>query len=282
MKENTLGKAVLLILLISIGCGGKKANESSTEEKKQLQMYVFNVGSIQVNDVSGLNGGAEVEAPVHLTNSAFLIRHPKGDLIWDTGFADSVMDSPLGEPTSPYYSTMSKTLASQLAEIQMAPDEIEYLAVSHKHPDHAGNMRLFPQSTILIQNETYRDLFESEQSEVDLESLRENTVRKLNGDLDVFGDGSVRIIRTPGHTAGHQVLYIDLPETGPIVLSGDLWVFNLDIKTQQVPLFNEDAEATSESWEKIKTLLKEKQATLWVQHDSKQMLSIPHSPEVIR
>lgn len=262
-------------------CGGKK-HATSEEDKTPLKMYVFDVGKIQVNDISALNGGKEVEAPVYFTNSAFLIRHHEGDLIWDTGFADSVVNHPLGESDSPFFSTMSKTLAAQLDEIGVNPKKVKYLAVSHKHPDHSGNMSLFSEATIILQKEGYTDLFESEEPGVVLDGLRDNEFIKLEGEHDVFGDGSVHIIRTPGHTKGHQVLYVDLPETGAIILSGDLWLFNLGIKTQGVPLFNEDVVATSASWEAVKALLQEENATLWVQHDSEQMLVIPHSPEVIR
>lgn len=279
--KRSFSKAILLVFLAVSGCGGN--NQSAQKEARvPLEMYVFDVGKIQVNDISALNGGADVEVPVYFTNSAFLIRHPKGDLIWDTGYADSVANNPLGEPDSPYYTTMSKTLAAQLDEIGVKPKQVKYLAVSHKHPDHSGNMSLFSEATIILQKEGYTDLFESEEPGIVLEGLRDNEFIKLEGDHDVFGDGSVRIIRTPGHTQGHQVLYVDLPETGAVILSGDLWLFNLGVKTQAVPLFNEDVAATSASWEAVKAILSEKNATLWVQHDSEQMLAIPHSPKALK
>ncbi|GAB5525528.1 MAG: N-acyl homoserine lactonase family protein [Roseivirga sp.] len=244
-------------------------------------MYVFDVGKIQVNDISQLNGGKEVEAPVYFTNTAFLIRHPKGDLIWDTGFADSVVNHPIGDVTSPYYSTMEKSLISQLNGIGVSPAEVEYMAVSHKHPDHSGNMSLFSESTIILQKAEYSALFESDAPGILLNGLFDNKFIKLDGEHDVFGDGSVLIIPTPGHTQGHQVLYVDLPETGPIVLSGDLWLFNTGIKSQSIPLFNEDSSQTSASWEKINSLLENKKAILWVQHDMDQMMKIPHAPKAL-
>ncbi len=281
MKRKSVWPVMLLLVLIT-ACGGRKSGVAEKGARPALEMYVFDVGQIRVNDISQLNGGEEVEAPVIFTNTAFLIRHPKGDLIWDTGFADSVVHHPLGAPEDPYYSTMAKTLASQLKEIGVNPLGVEYLAVSHKHPDHSGNMNLFSESTVILQQVEYEALFESEEPGVDLESLRDNEFIRLEGEHDVFGDGSVRIIPTPGHTGGHQVLYVDMPQTGPVVLSGDLWLFNPGVKSQAVPLFNEDRSQTSDSWQKITKLLNDNNATLWVQHDRQQMERIPRSPEVIR
>lgn len=281
MNRVFCSSAILLVMIATLGCTGKKSEVTNEKEMPSLEMYVFDVGKIQVNDISQLNGGEEVTAPVYFTNTAFLIRHRKGDLIWDTGFADSAVNHPMGEVTSPYYSTMQKTLRSQLDEIGVDPTKVKYLAVSHKHPDHSGNMSLFSESTIILQKAEYEALFESETSGIVLDGLHDNEFIKLEGELDVFGDGSVVIIPTPGHTTGHQVLFVNLPETGPIVLSGDLWLFNTGIRSQAVPLFNENVEETSTSWERVNTLIQEKKATLWVQHDSEQMLAIPHSPQAL-
>ncbi|MCE7991860.1 MAG: N-acyl homoserine lactonase family protein [Roseivirga sp.] len=281
MNRKFSWTVALLIMLLGSGCTGKKSDKSKEQDIASLEMYVFDVGKIQVNDISQLNGGEEVKAPVYFTNTAFLIRHPKGDLIWDTGFADSVVNHPMGEVTSPYYSTMEKTLSSQLDEIGVGPDNVKYLAVSHKHPDHSGNMSLFSESTIILQEAEYQALFESETPGIVLEGLDDNEFIKLDGELDVFCDGTVVVIPTPGHTEGHQVLFVNLPETGPIILSGDLWLFNTGVRSQAVPLFNENVAETSASWEKVQALLREKKATLWVQHDSEQMLAIPHSPKAL-
>ncbi len=103
----------------------------------------------------------------------------------------------------------------------------------------------------------------------------------LNGEHDVFGDGSVLMIPTPGHTPGHQVLLVDLPETGPVVLSGDLYHSALAFENDIVPAPNTDAEATRASFEKVKKLLEEKGATLWIQHDKEQNATIPHAPDFV-
>jgi len=110
------------------------------------------------------------------------------------------------------------------------------------------------------------------------EKLRSSPVVKLKGDYDVFGDGSVTIISTPGHTPGHQSLLVRLPKAGPILLSGDMTHFQDNWVNRRVPSFNFSKEETVKSMEKIDALLASIGAKLWINHDKTQSDSIPHSP----
>ncbi len=268
MKKIAFG-AFLIFLM---GCGPQKPPE--------VGIYLFDVGLIQVNDVSSLNGGDQIEGPHYFTNTAYLIRHPKGDLIWDTGFHDSTVYKPLGVPGVAFYSTMSASFESQLRAMDVNPEEVDYLAVSHLHPDHTGNMGLFKNATIVLQKEEYEALLGPEGTGP--EHLKDNDHIQLQADRDLFGDGTVRFIRTPGHTNGHQVLLVQLPETGPVILSGDLYLFRSDIKSQGIPFFNVNQSATRKSWARIKQLRDSTGAQLWVQHDSLQMKSLPFAPQAVR
>ncbi len=112
--------------------------------------------------------------------------------------------------------------------------------------------------------------------------MRNNETILLDGKHDVFGDGSVIIMPAPGHTPGHQVLFVDLLEAGPIMLSGDLYHFTENRLHRRVPVFNFDAEMTLQSMETIEAFLTATGATLWIQHDLEQNASIPHSPTYVR
>jgi glyoxylase-like metal-dependent hydrolase (beta-lactamase superfamily II) len=104
-------------------------------------------------------------------------------------------------------------------------------------------------------------------------------VRTLEGDLDVFGDGSVTIISTPGHTPGHQSLLVHLPKTGWVILSGDASHFKDNWDNRRVTSMNTSAEQTQASFKRIADLLAEKHAQLWINHDQPQSASQRHSPE---
>lgn len=249
--------------------------------KKKLHMYVFNVGDMQVKDISLWNPGVDVGQQKRFTVSAYLIRHPKGDLIWDTGLCDTLAKVPGGGENERLKATLPKTLISQLGELLVSPSDIDFVAVSHLHNDHIGNMNYFRSATLIVQEEEYNGMFKGTKALPLVDSLKNNKAIRLTGDHDVFGDGSVIIKRAPGHTAGHQVLFVNLPRTGPIVLSGDLWHFEKNRRLRGVPGFNFSKEATLISMDAIEAFIREKKATLWIQHDFEQNQTIPHSPKVI-
>jgi N-acyl homoserine lactone hydrolase len=104
---------------------------------------------------------------------------------------------------------------------------------------------------------------------------------KLRGDHDVFGDGSVVILSTPGHTPGHQSLLVRLPKRGPVVLSGDLVHFQSNWDNRRVPSFNFDQAQSRQSLDKIAAVLAAEHAELWINHDSTQSAGIAHAPDYI-
>lgn len=281
MKKLNLLLSTLVILLIA-ACGntGNKTEQAAEQPTEPLiKLYVFEVGDILVKDISLFNPGVDTGQTKRFTNSAYLIRHEKGDLLWDTGLPDALNEAPDGNDSEYFLMKMPKTLSSQLEEIGVSPFEVDYLAVSHMHGDHIGNMNLFTSATVLLQEEEYAGLFEGEVVNPNVDSLKVNASVKLSGDHDVFGDGTVVIKRAPGHTPGHQILYVNLPETGPIVLSGDLYHFAKNREGRGVPAFNTDKDQSLQSMDTIEAFITEKNATLWIQHDYEQNQNIAHSPE---
>ena len=107
----------------------------------------------------------------------------------------------------------------------------------------------------------------------------EHRVTKLEGDRDVFGDGSVVIISTPGHTPGHQSLLVKLPKTGVLVLSGDAVHFQSNWEHRRVPTNNTGQEQTRASMQRIADVLTKESATLWINHDKAQRDTLKLAPE---
>ncbi len=168
-----------------------------------------------------------------------------------------------------------KTLASQLEALGVKPAEIKYLAISHAHPDHIGNVELFPQAMLLVQKAEYEW-----PNPLGVGRFKpEHPVTKLEGDYDVFGDGSVTIISTPGHTPGHQSLLVKLPKTGAVLLSGDAVHFKDNWHNRRVPSINTDKDKTSVSMQRIADALAKEKAQLWINHDKAQSDSLKKSPD---
>ena len=179
------------------------------------RIYVLYCGEIALNDMGRFSPG--FSGPGMLTDTCYLIKHAQGWLLWDTGVGDGIAAMPNGQRNPASTWTRTKTLGGQLAELGLKPSDIRYLALSHSHPDHIGNVDLFPQATLLVQKAEYDwpgamggKGFKPAQPAI-----------KAEGDHDVFGDGSVMLISTPGHSPGHQCLLVKLPKTGAILLSGD-------------------------------------------------------------
>ena len=176
------------------------------------------------------------------------------------------------------------SVVEQLAELGMKPEDLDYIAFSHVHFDHVGQADDFSSATWLVQKVERDWVFDPDLDNQAVfaslvEPLRESETLELSGDHDVFGDGSVQILLAPGHTPGHQCLYLELPETGRVVLSGDLYHSLLNRKHRAAPDFNTDEAQSHESMERIETLLEERGATLWIQHAPE---SGSQAPAVVR
>jgi len=263
---------VIVSLVLALALPGAGAYGQATAER----MYVFNCGEGHAADQSRWSPGVNVGVPLDVSDNCYLIHHANAWLLWDTGIPDSLNDG-----NQVYKSENSgtewrrpKKLATQLAEIGVAPSEITYLAISHTHPDHIGNVELFPKATLLVQRAEY----DWPNANGTPRFLASHPVHKLDGDYDVFNDGSVVIIATPGHTPGHQSLYVRLDHSGGIVLSGDAVHFRDNWEHRRVPAMNADHELTLESMEKIDGILARDHAELWINHDKPQSDAQKHSP----
>lgn len=247
------------------------------------KLYVFECGTIDVADISVFHPGIGKNQHKRLTDSCYLIAHPKGTLLWDAGLPDQLAQVPEGKTFMVFTVRMPKTLASQLQEIGYAPDRIDYLGISHMHFDHIGNAPLLPRATLLMQREEYAAAFGPEPAKYGFDpanypTLKNNPVQQLDGDYDVFGDGTVVIKRTLGHTPGHQALFVKLAKTGNILLSGDLVHFTDNWTHKRVPGFNFDKARSIKTMEEAAQFLKANNATLWIQHDLEQNAGIRHAP----
>jgi len=263
-----------LIVLVAAALVATTAGAASAELQR---LYVLDCGINEGKDQSRWSPGVNEGKPIEFSDNCYLIKHTKGLLLWDTGIADAVAAMPDGLVTANGAITQrrAKTLAAQLTELGVTPAEITYLAVSHTHGDHVGNVALFPSSTVLIQGAEYEWAMAGPNKPAFAAAQK---IEKLAGDHDVFGDGSVRILSTPGHTPGHQSLLVRLPKTGNLVLSGDAVHFQDNWVHKRVPSMNTSKDQTLASLERIARVLDEQKATLWINHDKPQSATLKYAP----
>ena len=273
------------IFLLLAACAAPTQQTTSGVER----MYVINCGENHTNDVSRWTPGVNVGKPHVFSNHCYLIKHAQGLMLWDSGNADRLAAMPKGltNPAGTITAFMKKPLAESLKEIGVAPADIKHFAMSHGHGDHSGNANLFTSSTLYIQRAEYAAVFGSEPQKfgfipANFEKIRSNPAMILNGDYDVFGDGSVVIKPAPGHTPGHQVLLVRLPKTGPVLLSGDMVHLQYSWNYRVVPSFNFDVQQSMQTIDSMKAFAAQSGAQLWVNHDLEQHAKIPKAPQSVQ
>ena len=234
------------------------------------KLYVFDCGLLSLDSVEIFNLAEDETAVRELFVPCYLIEHDKGRMLWDGGLPLSYAEAEGPVAIDGGSVSYQRSVVEQLADMNIAPEDIDVVAYSHLHWDHAGTANTFISSEILMQK-TEWDAAMGEGGEfVDtslFDKLVDAPVTFLDGDHDVFGDGSVRIIFTPGHTPGHQALLVSLDNTGPVMLSGDLYHFRANRRLRRPPNFNVDAAQTLKSMDRFEEVLRETGATLWIEHD---------------
>jgi len=264
---------VIAIAAAAAACGSLPAAAAGVDK-----LYVLDCGHISATDQSRWSPGVNVGVPIELSDNCYLIHHAQGWFLWDTGLPDALAALPDGakDPNTGFVTKRAKTLASELDALGVKASDIKAMAISHTHPDHVGNVEEFPQAMLYVQKAEY----DWPNANGTPRFKPEHPVTKLEGDHDVFGDGSVVIISTPGHTPGHQSLFVRLAKTGPLVLSGDLYHYPAERTLKDFLPFaarGDDAKEAS-SKDEVEALLKDKGATLWIQHDLEADAKLKKSP----
>ncbi|RXH25445.1 lactamase [Bradyrhizobium nanningense] len=270
-------RITLAFAIAALALSGFAAHAQSDKTGVE-KLYVLNCGEGTAGDISRWSPGVNEGKTMDFVDTCYLIKHAKGWFLWDTGIPDAVAAMPNGlAPADPKAVTWRrpKTLAAQLEQLGVKPDDIKAMAVSHTHPDHIGNVELFPQSVLYVQKAEY-DWPGANNAPRFKPS---HPAELLNGDKDVFGDGSMTILSTPGHTPGHQSLLVKLPKTGAVVLSGDAVHFKDNWDHRRVPSMNVDKDQTAASMQKIADILAKEKAQLWINHDKAQRDSQKLAPE---
>jgi glyoxylase-like metal-dependent hydrolase (beta-lactamase superfamily II) len=260
------------------------AQPRKAQPPKSVRLYVFDCGSLNIPDTSAYQLKKEELATTYMSVPCFLVAHPKGTMIWDAGAVPDTAFKPGSAAAMLRYATSVKPLQAQLAEIGYAPADITYQAFSHFHWDHVGNANLFASATWLVRK-LERDIMfadpPSPRTEPANYSALKNskTVIVTQPDYDVFGDGTAIIKSTPGHSPDHQVLFLKLAGTGPIVLSGDLYHYPEERKLNRVPTTEFNAAQTIASRAAVEAFLKKTGAQLWIQHDFTANARLKKAPE---
>jgi N-acyl homoserine lactone hydrolase len=246
---------------------------TQTPPEVTLTRFDCGIGQSPIDPARFNDTFAFPELKVTITFSCYLVKHGGEYMVWDTGFAVGA------NPNAPKVS-----IVDQLKQLNLTADQMKYVGISHYHGDHIGQVSLFPKSTLLIGKGDWDALTATKPAAGVNPAPFANwisgggKVEPVTLDKDVFGDGSVMIIGTPGHTPGHQSLLVRLKEKGPVMLTGDLSHFQENYDGNGVPIFNTDRAQTLASIDRFKKIAANLKATVIIQHDQRDLGKLPAFP----
>lgn len=269
----------LLIALLSLTAVPVVA---APPEEPLVRLYVLDCGYIRSTPAVTAYFGVtitDVDGQADMPVVCYLIRHNANWLLFDAGNGDWRAPIPTESFAGMTYE-VSRTLVGQLQALGLKPDDIGRVAISHFHLDHVGNLGLFTRSNILLQRNELDAALADPPAFVPASAMLRLTrpgITVLDGDTDVFGDGTVTLLATPGHTPGHQSLMVKLKNTGPVILNGDLYHYRAELVLNKLPP-HEIGKGTAESRERVEALASLEKAQIWIAHDLAGYISAKKAP----
>lgn len=279
-------------LLIAAAALALSACQPPQSAGRAVELYAMECGTATFTNIDMFaDDGSMAGLERTLVDPCFLIRHPQGDLIWDTGFSDALAAQAGGMQIDAIgaHAAMPHTLASQLQQLNLTPADIEFVSFSHMHSDHTGNGNLFAGSTWIVDADERAAMFSAEgradaqgfAGYSQLENAETRLIEANEARHDVFGDGSVVIIQAPGHTPGHSLLLVRLANAGPVLLTGDMYHLSESRQRRLVPRFNFDRAQTLASMDLVDTIEREENARVIRQHVQEDFDSLPAFPAAL-
>jgi glyoxylase-like metal-dependent hydrolase (beta-lactamase superfamily II) len=263
----------------------------SAQAQEGPKLYVFSSGSLGGFPKAALQIGGQGNidyAPVGF----YVLKHPKGNVIFDTGNNDKTVTDPDGwwGPLAKGFGlkmTKDDAMAAQLAKIGMKTDDIKYVVVGHMHLDHGGNVSQFPNATLVVQNDEMKAAWWPDEGYSvyyipgDFADTKKMKTVRLDGDLDLFGDGSFRIYRSPGHTPGSQFAVVRLAKTGHVILTSDCVYLQESLDKGLIPPIpgTWSPMGMYQGYAKIKLIRDTENAKLFIAHDAELFKATKHAPE---
>jgi N-acyl homoserine lactone hydrolase len=281
--------AIVLVLEVTRDAQARSKLPDRIHAGVAQRLYRLDCGRSLANDESVWTPGENVGRSIEFSSTCWLIQHGSEWLLWDTGVPETTLNDPRGWSTLPklivYH--LDRSLTDQLAEIGLKPADISRVAVSHTHGDHIGNVGLFTNATIVMQQAEYRWIHSPNGPSDNVNQLMAlarkllgtpKNLQLIDGDTDVFGDGSVTLVSTPGHTPGHQSLLVHLRSAGFIMLSGDVAHLEENFRKNIVPSLNTNEPESIASMQKVRRLIATYNAKFFINHDRSQTLELELLP----
>jgi N-acyl homoserine lactone hydrolase len=285
-------------MMIGLAALVSGATFSAASQAQDLKLYAFSSGALTIAKGNLLNTASMTDI-IQVPVGFYVIKHPKGNVLFDTGNNDKIITDPsywgpLFDGLKPV-NTPDVAIDTQLQKIGLKPDDIKYVVPSHLHLDHGGNVGKFPNSTIVVQRDEILNAFWPKPGTGgpymigDVLPLRSpNTdypnaqkMLQLEGDLDLFGDGTIVVKRWVAHTPGSQMMTVRLKNTGLIILTGDNVYMRENVEKSIPPnivlAYNPQGFLTAFEW--IRMTMANEKADFFTAHDPDAFKAMKKAPE---
>jgi N-acyl homoserine lactone hydrolase len=282
MKSCAVLAALVLVAVV----------RSGAQAPGSIKLYVLD-GGILESDPARYRLTKEDVGTTQLSVAVYVIAHPKGVLLWDTGAVADENWSPTGSPVQHRLVlpdgqgrqvTIRTPLKAQLTASGYSPARVTHLALSHYHWDHTANANAFAGATWLVRQSERDAMFADTPlgtaTPMTYGALKNSKTIIVSADEhDVFGDGAVILKSATGHTPGHQVLFVKLARTGGVVLSGDLYHYPQERTMNRLPTFEFNEEQTRAARKAVDEFLVRTKSQLWIQHDFTAHAKLKKAPD---
>ncbi len=280
------GRNTVQAVIMAAAIAGATLTLATPTLAADVKLYQVASGVIQM-DKGWLTAMHDVGKIIKVPVSMFIIDHPRGLTLYDTGnnvaVSDGKCESHWGKLCSAFLPIQKReeVIDKQLEKLGYKVEDVKYVILSHMHLDHAGNMEMFPNATHVVQKEELKTAWWPEKFQAgafvlgDYDDARNFKYLQLTGDFDLFGDGSVIVLDTKGHTQGHQSVQVKLKNTGTILLSGDA-IYTPENEAGVVPGISWNANESMQSIDRLKMIRDATQGQIWFSHDADQYSQHKH------
>lgn len=255
---------------------------ASSSPPPPLRLYTLDCGQVENIDLTMFSDTGDNDGKhSSFVAPCYLIRDGDRWMLWDTGLGDALIKpAEVNRGDGHQRWSVRRTLVSQLAQIGLKPSDVSLVGLSHYHADHTGNLGLFTNATVLMGGPEIaaakgNEMGSDPKAVALIDSLK---IKPLFLDEDVFGDGRVVIFATPGHTPGHRSLLVRLPNSGPVILAGDLWHTRDNYEKSLIPQFNSSRADTLASFDRVRRMAARLHARVVVQHAAEDFGTMPAFP----
>jgi glyoxylase-like metal-dependent hydrolase (beta-lactamase superfamily II) len=272
--------------LAALAVIGGSTPAASRVASADVELWRLDCGTVFIPDLGFLNDSFALSGKSgQVAVSCYLIRDGDRFMLWDSGLPLSR----LGKGATSVgggRAILSRSIHDQLRAGGVQPRQVGIVALSHSHSDHSGQAATFPHAVLTIGAPDFAVVksdakaFNLDRSEFEPWTSGGGSVDPVVGDRDIFGDGKVIMLATPGHTPGHHSLLVRL-DSGPVLLSGDLWHLRSQVAIDGVPTVNVSRADSLASMDRVRRIARQLGAQIIIGHDTSDIEMLPQLPATL-